>query len=113
MPVSDDQIVKLIADANLVDKPTLDKLVADLKESHSSLSDLLIEKNLISDKNLGLLLADFLKMPSITLSEIAIAQEVLNIIPESVARKQKNHRFRPRWRKFKSCHGRPLQSRNN
>ncbi len=53
------------------------------------LDEALLQKDLISDENLGQLMADFLGFPFINLKGVAIPEEVLKIIPEVVAKKQK------------------------
>lgn len=51
--------------------------------------ELLLEKGLISDRNLGKVIADTLGLPFVHLSEIPISPEVLKIVPELVAKRQK------------------------
>ncbi len=65
------------------------KLLIMQKNSEISLSDALIEKDVITDENLGILIADYLKIPFIVLSKISIPDEVFKIIPEKTARKYK------------------------
>lgn len=50
--------------------------------------DALLKSDLISDENLGRLVADSLKLPFVVLSKISIPQNLLNTIPENVARMQ-------------------------
>ncbi|HYM65486.1 MAG TPA: GspE/PulE family protein, partial [Candidatus Sulfotelmatobacter sp.] len=47
------------------------------------------EKDVISDENLGILIADFLKYPFISLSKISIPEDVFSVVPERLARKYK------------------------
>lgn len=49
------------------------------------LQEALLEKDLISDENLGKIIADQMGMPFIALSKVAIPAEVLHIIPSQVA----------------------------
>ncbi len=53
------------------------------------MDEALIEKNIVTDENLGILIADYLKVPFILLQKITIADNVRHILPERVARKYK------------------------
>jgi len=53
------------------------------------LGDALLENNLISEEDLGKLMAEMLGVPFVQLSEIAIPSETLFIIPEVVAKQQR------------------------
>src|SRR3989338_6356900 len=60
-----------------------------VNNSDATLVDTLVEKDIISDENLGIMISDFLKMPFVSLSKISIPEEVFHIVPERIARKQK------------------------
>ncbi len=53
------------------------------------LGDVLLDKNLISDTDLGKLIAQILSVPLVTLTNIVIPQEILTIIPEIIAKQQR------------------------
>jgi type IV pilus assembly protein PilB len=89
MLISDEQLKKLVLKVNILDQKKLDQIEQYSKNSDISLSDALIEKDVITDENLGILIADYLKIPFIVLSKISIPEEVFRIIPERVARKYK------------------------
>lgn len=89
MLISDEQLKKLLLKVNLLDEKKLDSIVKYAKTSEISISDALIEKDIVTDENLGILIADQLKIPFIVLSKISIPEEVFRIIPERVARKYK------------------------
>lgn len=89
MLISDDQLKKLVLNVNLLDQKNLDLIEQYSKNSGISLTDALIEKDVVSDEKLGILIADYLKIPFIILSKISIPDEVFKIIPERVARKYK------------------------
>jgi len=48
----------------------------------------IVKMDLMSDRHLGGLVAEFLTIPFVQLSEVAIPKDVLDIVPEAVARKQ-------------------------
>lgn len=89
MILSDDQIKALVLKTNLTTQQSLQDLVEFAKNSNVSLVDALIEKDIVSDENLGILIADFLHIPFIILSKLSIPEDVFRIVPEKIARKHK------------------------
>lgn len=89
MIITDEQLKALVIKNKLVDQKGIEKILDYAKNSGVSLVDALRENNLVSDENLGLLIADFLKLPFIILTKTSIPPEVFRIIPERIARKYK------------------------
>jgi type IV pilus assembly protein PilB len=89
MLIPDEQIKSLLLGVKLVDPKILDETIEYAKNSNIGLGDALIEKDIVTDENLGMLVADSIKIPFIVLSKITIPEEVFRIIPERVARKRK------------------------
>lgn len=89
MIITDEQLKALLLKTKLIDEKGLEKMLQYAKSSEVSLADSLIENNLVSDENLGLLISDYLKLPFIVLTKTAIAPEVFRIVPERIARKHK------------------------
>src|SRR3989344_4003471 len=89
MVITDENLKQLITQKGLVDAKKLEELVRLAHENKSPLQNVLVEQDIISDANLGLLIADFFKLPFVILSKTFISDEVFHIIPESVARKYK------------------------
>ncbi len=89
MILSDDQIKALVLKTGLATQQSLQELVEFSKNSNVTLADALIEKDVISDENLGILIADFLHIPFIVLSKLSIPEEVFHVVPEKIARKHK------------------------
>jgi type IV pilus assembly protein PilB len=89
MLITDDQLKELVLKTGLVTEASLEPLQEFAKNSNIELSDALIEKDIITDENLGVLISDFLHIPFIVLSKLSIPEDVFHIIPERVARKQK------------------------
>lgn len=89
MIVSDDQIKALLIKTGLATPQSLIEIEQFAKNSNISLSDALIEKDVISDENLGILIADFVHIPFTVLSKLTIPEEVFRIVPEKIARKHK------------------------
>ncbi len=89
MILSDDQIKALVLKTGLTNEKSLQELVEFAKNSNVTLADALIEKDVVSDENLGILIADFLHIPFTVLSKLSIPEEVFHVVPEKVARKHK------------------------
>ncbi len=89
MILTDDQLKTLLLQARLINEEGISEVVEFAKNSDVSFADALIEKGIVSDENLGLLAADFLKVPFIVLSKTSLSHDVFQIIPEKIARKHK------------------------
>lgn len=84
-----DEQIKIILFRGGVEQKTLDELITFTKNARISLQDAAIEKDVISDERLGLLIAGYIKAPFISLSKITIPENVFRIVPERLARKYK------------------------
>ena len=89
MVLSDDQLKQILLDQKIAPQTLLDELLALSKQSGISLYDTLIERDVITDEKLGLITANFLGFPFVTLAKTTIPEEVFTLLPEKVARKQK------------------------
>jgi type IV pilus assembly protein PilB len=89
MVISDQELLKLIEESEVADKNDLAKAVEFSQKENISLYDSILKKDLLSDAQLDQLIADKLGVPFILLSEVSIPNEVLNLVPEVVSRKQK------------------------
>lgn len=89
MYIDQEQLVALLKKNNLISDEKLVEISEFAKNSRLSLEEALIEKDIITDEQLGLLIADYFKIPFVTLSKLSIPEDVASIIPERVARKQK------------------------
>ena len=81
------QIYTFLDELHIISKDVLDETYRESESSGKKFDELLLDKNLIEDENLGKVIADIKKVPFIILSKIAIPDEVLHSIPEIVARK--------------------------
>lgn len=89
MLLPDDKLQNLLSKSATIDEKKLTEALEFAKNAQVSLEDALIEKDIISDEDLGLLIADSYKFPFVVLSKITIPEEVYRIIPERIARKYK------------------------
>ncbi len=89
MLITDDQLKTLLLNVKIVDQKMLDEIAEYAKNSDVTLSDALLEKDVITDENLGIIIADAVKIPFVVLGKISIPEEAFRIIPERLARKYK------------------------
>lgn len=89
MQLSDDQLKALVLQAGLLAEKDYNELATHAQESQISISDVLVEKGLTTDIELGKMIAAQLKLPFIELTKQEIPDEALNIIPEEVAKRHK------------------------
>ena len=85
----DEKFLKeILVDSNLVSEKDFNLAKKEAVEKNLNLEDLLIEKGLISDEELGQLMADKIGFPFVNLRKIKLNSEILEIVPEIVAEKK-------------------------
>ncbi|OGH38310.1 MAG: hypothetical protein A3B44_01540 [Candidatus Levybacteria bacterium RIFCSPLOWO2_01_FULL_38_21] len=84
-----DEQIKVILFRAGIDQKTLDDLEIFTRNARITLQEAAIEKDVITDERLGLLVASHIKFPFISLSKITIPESVFRIVPERLARKYK------------------------
>lgn len=90
MPLVDsEKLYQILTELKVIEQGKLDETLSFSKSQKIPLEQLLLEKDLITDENLGKIIADILNFPFIRLSQISIPDEILQVIPEIVADKQK------------------------
>ena len=88
MKLSLEKFRKILVEPGFVTEDEFKKCQKQAKEKNKSLDEVLIEKDLITDEQLGKLIAEELDYSFINLREETIPYEVINIVPELVAREQ-------------------------
>nr|MBI5455689.1 type II/IV secretion system protein [Candidatus Levybacteria bacterium] len=89
MLLSNEQVKSLLLQSGQIDQKTINFLEDFAKNTRATLQEAAIEKDVISDENLGILIANYLKYPFISLAKISIPEDIFSIIPERLARKYK------------------------
>lgn len=79
-------LYKTLLELGVIDKALLEETYEEAKEKEESFSELLLQRDLISDENLGMLIADMLKVPFTRLSKVSLDREMMEKIPEEMAR---------------------------
>ena len=89
MLITDEQLKSLVIKNGLIDEKAFAEIEEEAKSSETTIAEALVEKDIVTDENLGMMISDFLKYPFIVLAKISIPPEVFNIIPEKIARRKK------------------------
>ncbi len=87
MRVENKQLKEFIADSKKVSPEDLKKAFAEAEKEDRKLGDILLEKKLIDSVELRKLYSYILGMPFVDLSKETIPMELLQIVPESIAKK--------------------------
>lgn len=87
MRIDAKQLEQFLSDSNLVPKDKLDEAIIEAKKDQKDLGALLLEKNLIKEADLQKTYAYILGFPFVDLSKEAVAIEILQIVPELIAKK--------------------------
>jgi type IV pilus assembly protein PilB len=89
MRIENEQLKSFILDASMVDPASLEAAFAEAQSREKKLGDVLLEKKLIEDEKLRKLYAYILGIPFVDLRKELISSEVLQSIPELIAKKYK------------------------
>src|SRR3989344_4069910 len=108
MVLPDEQLADLAVKANLADAKKLVEAYTYVKLSNVSLEDALLELKITTDDQLGQAVAAYLKVPFVSLSKVSIPEDVFDLVPPVVARKQKAVAFGPVGKKTRPKILRPL-----
>lgn len=87
MVITDEQLKQLLLKTKLLEEKKFVDIEEFAKTSEISLYDALIEKDIVSDENVGIIIADFLKVPFVSLSKITISEEAFRVVPQKYARR--------------------------
>jgi type IV pilus assembly protein PilB len=87
MRIDSKQLEQFLLDSNLVPKDKLEEVIVEAKKDQKDLGALLLEKKLIQEIELQKTYAYILGFPFVDLSKEAVAIEILQIVPELIAKK--------------------------
>jgi len=88
MKITEDFLKKILVDTDIIFLKDFNLAVDEAHQKTEPIEQIIIEKGLISDDELGQLIADEIGFPVVNLRKIKINKEVLSIVPEIVAKKQ-------------------------
>jgi type IV pilus assembly protein PilB len=86
-PIKEEELEKIIIDSGLVAKDELESAQKTAKALNIDFSDILIEKSIITEDYLGQIIANYFKVPFVSLKNRSINNEILELVPEEVAEK--------------------------
>lgn len=92
MKTFDEKLYEIIKKSKFVEIEALNDAYKSAQELNRSLSDLLIFRSLVAEEALSQLIAENINVPYISLKTKSIPDEILNLIPENLAR---NYRMLP------------------
>jgi len=84
-PVGNEQLYHALTELNVVDAKVLKDLFEASEQQHTELASALLERDLVSDANLGSIIADLLKLPPVNLSQTPIDSQLLDLLPRPFA----------------------------
>ncbi|MDA3814850.1 MAG: ATPase, T2SS/T4P/T4SS family [Patescibacteria group bacterium] len=87
MNVDPKQLKEFLTDAGLVEEDVIEASIKEAKKQGKKLGDLLIEKKEISEEELRKMYAYILGIPFVNLEKEEVPKEILQFIPEPIARK--------------------------
>lgn len=85
----EEDLAEEMVNLGIVTSEKLEELRLNSKKKGLSFEKLIVAENIMSDADLGRVIADLINFPFVRLSQQAIRDDVLRIIPEIVAKKQK------------------------
>jgi len=88
MKIDEDLLRKILVDSDLVSKGDFNLAKKEAETRKKTIEEIVIEKGLVSDEELGRLIADEIGIPFINLQKVEIDKNVLDIVPEIVAKEQ-------------------------
>lgn len=84
-----EELYKNLSELNVIDQKLLKGSYDEALQTKKLFQDILIEHDLISDENLGKIIADVYKIPFVKLSKTVIDPAILKIVPQIAAKRQK------------------------
>jgi len=88
-PLKNEEIVAILKEGAFLDEKVLNEMYQIAIDSNTSLDQVIIGRELMTDDHLGQILASALEKPFVNLKQVSIPDEILSLIPEEFA--QKNH----------------------
>jgi len=83
-----EKLKEILVSGNYVDEKSFDKVAAIARNKNDSIEISLVKEKIISDEKIGNAIANFFGVPFIDLKEENIQNDLLEMLPEAVARSQ-------------------------
>ncbi|HEX7042296.1 MAG TPA: GspE/PulE family protein [Patescibacteria group bacterium] len=89
MLLPDTKLKSLLIEKDILSEKEFNELASYARSSHVSVQRAIVEKGILSNKKLGMIIADSLNLPFIEVSKTVIPADIFHLLPEKVARKHK------------------------
>lgn len=89
MVLPNEELKNLVLSRGIIDEATLTDTMMTAPSANISLAAALIEKGVLSDEQMGALIASHLNLPFVVLSKLSISEDVFRIIPDRMVRRFK------------------------
>jgi hypothetical protein len=89
MHISDATVEELLLKQGKVPQATIESLVSESKAQKKPLKEIVLKKQVISEKDLTKLFAELIDVPYIELTNVKIDRKTLQLIPDRIAQKYK------------------------
>ncbi|MFA9288336.1 MAG: GspE/PulE family protein [Weeksellaceae bacterium] len=89
MIISDDKLKELLLKMEIINDKKVKEVEEFMKNNNSDFTTGLVELNIMSDEDLGITIANELKIPFVSLAKVSISDDVFHIVPERTARAKK------------------------
>ncbi|KKU46449.1 MAG: Type II secretion system protein E [Microgenomates group bacterium GW2011_GWA2_46_7] len=89
MILPDDQLKEILLTSKIFPIGIIEEAFTSIEGSHTSLGGYLLSKHLLSEEQLGLILAKAMGVSFVVLSKLTIPPEIFNIVPPRLMRKNK------------------------
>src|SRR5436190_15040960 len=89
MTLPESTLKDLFLKSKVVDSDTLASLEEFAASSRTSLQEVIIQKGILTDEDLGAMIAQHLQIPFAVISKMSISDDIFPVIPERLARKHK------------------------
>lgn len=86
MNITDDSLKQILNDAHAISEAELEVATEYAKSTGTPLYESLLQKNIMTDGNIGKLIADHLKLPFVNLAETSIPEAVYRLVPDKFAK---------------------------
>ncbi len=86
MTIDSESLYKELSDLKLIDQALLDDALVEGRQTGDGLDKILLARDLVSDENLGMLIADMLGVPFVRLERTVMKRDTLNLLPENMSR---------------------------
>ena len=85
MSILSDKLKEIVVKEGFVSQEDFDKAAKSAKDTGRPLEDILVFRGLVNEQSLGQLIAEYYKVPFVSLRHRVIPLEVLETIPENLA----------------------------